>query len=76
MMSRYVLAAACVVAILIGQYFGREAAPPAPPDRPVLRLLIKAARLGLWLVMLAEPEQPQPRYHAVDEGHIDHMRSL
>lgn len=75
-MKRAVLLTVCIVAFLIGGYIGRESAPPEQPDRPVLRMLVKIARWGLWLAMLAEPEPPQPRYHALDEGHIDHMRSL
>lgn len=76
MMKRYAMVALCVVAFLAGLIYERQSQPPEQPDRPVLRLLVKAARWGLWLAAFAEPEPPQPRYHALDEGHIDHMRSL
>jgi hypothetical protein len=51
-----------------------EYSPVKPkPDRPVLRLLAKLAKTGLWVMMFAEPPPAEQAYvvHArVDEnGH-------
>lgn len=36
------------------------------PDRPVLRLIKRIARVGLWVMLCAEPSPPSPNlvYHA------------
>lgn len=49
-------------------------------DRPVLRLIAKAAKTALWFMLIAE-EQPQPQMvqHVIgDDGHpvIDHARAF
>lgn len=49
-------------------------------DRPVLRLIAKAAKTALWVMLFAE-EQPQPQMvqHVIgDDGHpvIDHARAF
>jgi hypothetical protein len=50
-------------------------------DRPVLRLIAKAAKTALWFMLIAEPapEQRQMAQHAVgDDGFpvIDHARAF
>jgi hypothetical protein len=55
--------------------------PDAPQnDRPVLRLIAKAAKTALWFMLVAE-EQPQPQMaqHVIgDDGYavIDHARAF
>jgi hypothetical protein len=46
-----------------------------PPDRPVLRFLVRVAKLGLWIA----DTQPQPQpvtYRVMHDDHISHERSL
>lgn len=44
---------------------------PKKPDRPVARLLSRLAKLGLWVMVFADPP-PNPQYRTVsarvDEG--------
>lgn len=68
-----------VIAAILGAALGWFAAtsPNSPirpaPDRPVLRLIARLAKLGLWVMAFAEPAPEQKFYvvHArVDEdGH-------
>lgn len=37
---------------------------PQRPDRPILKLIVRAAKTFLWVAMFAEPK-PQPAYHVV-----------
>ena len=73
MNPKYVVLA-LVLAFAIGGWAGDEMRPE--PDRPVLKFLAKAARLGMWLLIVGEPAPKQQAVHAAAPDHIDHMRSL
>lgn len=69
------------VAVAVGLLAGYSLAPRdtnTPPDRPVLRLIARAAKAFLWVAVFAEPspvEASQPRqYLATEEPVIDHAR--
>ena len=55
---------------------------PMKPDRPVLRLLSRAARSALWFMLVAEPPRSEPRVaqslHTATDGSpiLDHARGL
>lgn len=58
---------------------------PQKPDRPVLRFIAKVAKLGLWVVMFAEPKPThlETRTHLVQssvgpDGHelLNHAEGL
>ena len=76
MTTRIAIIAALVVAFLLGGWIGDEVRPK--PQRPVLKFLGKAARLGLWLLVAESNEPSEPQYAKThfDPDHIDHMRSL
>jgi hypothetical protein len=80
--------AACIVSMGLGWWMASSPYSPVKPekDRPVLRLLGKAAKLGLWVMWFAEPTpkkaQEDPHLvhhlHIGDDGYqkIDHGRSF
>jgi hypothetical protein len=43
------------------------------PQRPVINFLARLAKLGLWVTMFAEPQQPQQQYAA---RHGDDHKSM
>lgn len=70
MISRNILVVACVVSLVLG--YLAACVPgfdpinpfvPHKPDRPVARLLSRLARLGLWVMVFAEPP-PNSQYRA------------
>lgn len=60
-----------VIAAILGVALGWFAAtsPASPvrpaPERPVLRLLARVAKLGLWALAFAEPPPSQDRHYVV-----------
>jgi len=69
-----------VIAAILGMALGWFAAtsPASPikptPDRPVLRLLARVAKLGLWALAFADPPPTQDRHYVVharvdEDGH-------
>lgn len=69
-MSRNTLIAACVACLVAGYLVACVPGfdpinpfVPKRPDRPVLNLLSRMARLGLWVMVFADPP-PQPVYRA------------
>lgn len=69
-MSRNTLVAACVACLVAGYLVACVPGfdpinpfVPKRPDRPVLKLLSRMARLGLWVMVFADPP-PQPMYRA------------
>lgn len=57
------VAIVCVVAFAFGMWQAQPADNPKPlADRPILRALAKIAKVGLWVMLAAEPapdSQPQ-----------------
>lgn len=54
---------ACVVlGYMVGQVKGLDPLSPLTPgrDRPVLRLLSRVAKIGLWVAVFAEPSPQAP----------------
>lgn len=74
-MNRKTIVIALVIAFAFGGWIGDESRPK--PDRPVARFIGRIARLGMWLMVLGEP-QPQQTVTQVspDSDRLDHMRSL
>jgi hypothetical protein len=75
-MNRLAIVLALILAFALGGWIGDESRQQ--PDRPVLKFLAKAARWGLWLMVVGEPAPPQePKYtRSLSPDHIDHQRSL
>lgn len=76
MNKKYVLIG-LIVAFALGGWAGDELRPQ--PERPVLKFLARAAKLGMWLLIVGEPAQSKDhslQYAAPDSDHINHMRSL
>lgn len=74
-MSKNTLVAACVACLVAGYLVACVPGfdpinpfVPKKPDRPVARLLARLARLGLWVMVFAEPA-PQVQYRAVPPRH-------
>ena len=75
MMDKKLMVLALIAAFLIGGWAGDESRPK--PDRPVARFIGKIARLGLWILVLGEPQpKAEPQFTKSSPDHIDHMRSL
>lgn len=77
-MTRHTLVIACVACLVAGYLVACVPGfdpinpfKPKVPDRPVARLLSRIARLGLWVMVFADPP-PKPQYRTVmgraDEG--------
>lgn len=76
-LSRKTLIIAMLLSFAIGGVLGGQQYSPTNPDRPVLRLLGRVARLGLWFMAFAEPA-PTAQHAKVSvlaDG-VDHYRSL
>ena len=69
---------AIVVALLffaLGSYVANETW--LRPERPMMRWISRAARLGLRLLIFADPPAEEARsYKRVDADSLDHHRSL
>jgi hypothetical protein len=66
-----------LLAFALGGWIGDELRPK--PERPVLQFLARAARMGMWLLIVGEPAQSKDQavqIAAPDSDHINHMRSL
>lgn len=69
-------------ALAVGYWLAGRDATPAPPDRPVLRWVVKAAKNLLWVALIAEepPAEPENSYrhhdHVGADGYrlVDHGR--
>jgi hypothetical protein len=62
--------AIAAVCLCLGMYFARPAPEPPRPDRPVLSVIARLAKLGLWIMLVGEsaPAEKQTlAYHA----HVD-----
>lgn len=67
--------AAVVLSFVLGGCIGDEFRQK--PDRPVLRVLARAARWGLWIMVAGEAEpKAEPQYTRSSPDRIDHARSL
>ena len=76
-MNRKYVVIALVLAFVLGGWVGDELRPE--PDRPVLKFLARAARMGMWLLIVGEPAQSKQQavqIAAPNSDNIDHMRSL
>lgn len=73
-MNKQTIVLAVILAFALGGWIGDEAKPK--PDRPVLKFLAKAARWGLWLMVVGEPAPEPPQYTKASPDNIDHKRSL
>lgn len=75
-MNRQTIVLALILAFALGGWIGDESRQK--PDRPVLKFLAKAARWGLWLMVVAEKAPAsEPQYtRSLSPDHIDHQRSL
>ena len=64
-MSRQTLAV-ILITIAATLYVSHQAAPTPPPrpDRPVLSLLVRLAKLALWTAAFAEPAPVEQHYVA------------
>lgn len=69
------LVLAGIAGIAIGWFAATSDVSPIKPapDRPVLRLLSRAARLGLWALMFAEQPPRQQLVHARMDDHGDRV---
>lgn len=55
-----------VIALAVGWWAATSpASPVAPNQRPVLRLLAKVARLGLWVMWCADPPPADTKTYIV-----------
>jgi hypothetical protein len=75
-----------LVALMVGYWLSGShespLGPPAPPDRPVLRFLARAAKSLLWVALAAEkPPEPVEQTYVVHaqvgrDGHpiLNHAR--
>lgn len=78
-LSKQRLAAFILIAAAVGGAAGYHLAPPAR-ERPLLKLLQKALKLGGFIWFFSEDE-PMPRPHITHAApasadHIDHRRAL
>ena len=87
--KRLIYAFVAGLAVAYWMHSGGSAPVPSPfnpmpspqHDRPVLRMIARAAKTALWFMLIAEPapEQRQMAQHAVgDDGFpvIDHARAF
>lgn len=66
-----------IVAFVIGRSVGEPEPRPSPmTDRPVLRLLVRVAKLGLWALAFAEPAPHEHQHVQHSPDSVDHFRSL
>jgi len=67
--------AGCIVCLALGWWLASSPDSPVRPDtrphRPVLKLLARIARMGLW-VMLAGEQPPQPVVAQHDPHSLNH----
>ena len=78
--SKKQLALGVILAVAIG-YGACSYVEYQKNDRPVLTFIMKAARLGLWVMMFAEPSDVFDKNTvsappASDTPYLDHARSL
>jgi hypothetical protein len=59
--------AVALVAVLLTWWAATSDYSPVKPEpaRPVLRLVQRLARLGLWAMMFAEPPPAEPQHYVV-----------
>lgn len=76
--TRNTLLAACVAGLVAGYLVACVPGfdpinpfVPKRPDRPIARLLSRIARLGLWVMVFAEPPKQQPQYRTTAERCVD-----
>jgi hypothetical protein len=67
-------AAVALVAVMLTWWAATSDYSPVKPEpnRPVLRLVQRLARLGLWAMMFAEPPPAEPQHYVVHARVDDH----
>jgi hypothetical protein len=67
-------AAVALVAVLLTWWAATSDYSPVKPEpaRPVLRLVQRLARLGLWAMMFAEPPPAEPQHYVVHDRVDEH----
>jgi len=74
-LDRRIVAGALAV-FVAGWFLGQQAGgdlPWAPrKDRPVLSLLAKIAKTGLWLLVVEPVPDDLPEYSVADHNHVNH----
>jgi hypothetical protein len=82
-MSKKILILSCVACLVVG-YMASTVGGFSPinpfnptPDRPVVKLLRRLAKLGLWVAVFAEPQPPQwqrryAAHHAPGKNNVCH----
>jgi len=63
-LSKRSLVLALVACLAVGWWLSSSPGPAGPPDRPVLRWVMKAAKNLLWIAIVAEgppAEEPDPQ---------------
>jgi hypothetical protein len=77
MMNMRMLILVAIVAFVLGRSAGDSEPRPSPAhDRPVLRLLVRVAKLGLWALAFAEPAPHEHQHVQHSPDSVDHFRSL
>lgn len=74
------LVIAGILGLALGWFAATSPASPVRPvpeaDRPILRLLAKAAKLGLWVVAFADPPPPAQTHHVVHARVDEHGQKV